>query len=551
VLPQIVSQIANAKKQQEEARSRRLDLQIKYTQADPEIQALLKQNPDFVREVSGRADESPLMKFVHRNKPLPNLPVRDLTTDELAERRKRLVDTESAIQNQDRVSQLMDATKQEMQLAGIKLDAIKRVTGVTDNQAVLDKLPAEDVTIQDYVVGLGVNVEEASRLYVAKKHPDLVEQMTQYAAGVGPEVVNLNRSKYFKQCTDDFGVANQNCLLFSDALAENNPSKLAKITDLGMKTLAYQKYKQDQLEAIQTMQRFQVAHQETIGTTALRIMEQNPAVDPALAHDMSRRLTEGTPLTKEQEVLGLDWAKLKAESAAATARKIQYDSEVAPLNGLSNALDQNLKILQQAAGASGGGISADMQKLSYEQVQKIAPELAKRVAKQYGLVDPAGKKPVPGWFQTYVVDYLKGAAGLAKSVTASDTPVPYTSPSGSVIRTAAKDAGIAFSAGLDAAVSAISGAVRIPGGPSESQLAWTIGKAFMTPEGKKAPAVKAPALSQDETTHLENLTREITMHLSDPNTPVTVLQAESDVLDLLQDIKDGKRPYTDLFNVKP
>jgi hypothetical protein len=87
-LPALVSSITAAMRQKREDEAKRAELKMAFDNATPEEQMRMKSNPDFVKALDGRLN---IQKWLHKGK-APDLPIRDLTPEELLARQKLRTD---------------------------------------------------------------------------------------------------------------------------------------------------------------------------------------------------------------------------------------------------------------------------------------------------------------------------------------------------------------------------------------------------------------------------------------------------------------------------
>lgn len=547
VLPSVIGQITQAQQRAREQELLRLQLRMKYTEADPEIQQLLRSDPEFVTQLTGKKNPRPDQ--------IP--PVRDLTATELQERRQRNLEEQKTIFETERLNADVLRLRQDYALTGRKLKAWEKI----------DNIPTDQLTLLDFIeAGAGETPEERAQAFVSKKYPEYADQIAQLRAGAGPEVERFRTNEAAQKVFELTGKLGPNEMAYAEAVGKNDLNEIQKLADGRLKTRAFYEYELEQKRDAEAVRRAQEGHKETIGAAAQRIIEQNPTVPLVMAQDMAKRLMEGKELTAEQAKMSIDWAGLKAETAAETLRKIRYDLDENK-NGapeLKSLIDQHLRILAQEE-----GVDPEIKKWSGEQITKLMPELAKRVAQSVGLpppqITPAEKGSDKFWGPDPVMSLIWGAVGLGMELALPPgAPSSGTAPQSSapvernpaVLRTGMDSPGmraIAISArdvigslqNLGKTISpALEGAL-LKLDEARRMLGTTPGQIRQQGTPVKGPK---PRLSEDQQVHMQNLALKVSEITADPNVSPQIKMKMGELLDLVEAVEKGERPFTDLFS---
>lgn len=537
-LPYILHGLQQTMRTMEEQRLRRLEMREKYRLAHPEIQALLRTDEKWMKEMLGK----PYSRAPLKQSELPA--IRDLTGEELAERQSRSLEM---MERSGRINQTAAQTEeihQRVRMTGTKEQARERITKGGD--------PSK-LSLLDFIVGeMGETPEERVQAYVSTKWPEYADPLARMRAGVGPEVEASRANEAAKWYSETFGRLDTAGMEYADAVSKNSMDAITKLQDPKLRTLAYRQYER-QLEAdADTMKRAQMARQEWIGTAAQRILEQNPSVSLTIARDMATRLAEGKPFTADQMKLDMDWAGIKAQTSLDEARRLRFETEekMSGVTGIRQQIELQLRVLAQQEGVE---VPSEVSQIASDDLRRLMPELSKRVAKLFGLPEPKpsvddDKWP---WLPDPVMSLIMGTMGFTNEVTKSSempTGQPWQSPSATVLKTMFKDAGIVLSAGLEAVVKVASTPAATTKG-----LATNIEAAFLTPAGRKTPdtVVKPsvmPKLSPEQDIHIQNLSTEIARIMSDPNAPPMLKQGLLPTIDVIEAVLKGERPFSDLIN---
>lgn len=551
VLPSILRSVVYAKQKMEEDRLRRLELRMKYASATPELQLLMISDTEFQKELTGKR------KPVSADLPA----IRDLTPDELQERRNRQLEEQKTSAEIKRLDQDTLRLQQDYELTKRKLTAWGKI----------DNIPPDQLTLLDFIeAGAGETPEERAQAFVSKKWPQYADQIAQMRAGAGPEIERARTNAAAQDIFEKVGKLGPDEMAYAEAVGKNDLAGIQKLADGRLKTLAFRQFEQQQKRDGEAVRRANEAHQEAIGSAAQRIIEQNPTIDLAMAQDMAKRLMNGKPLTSEQARASINWAALKAETALETSRKLAYEQgqERSGTTELKSLIDEHLKILSQEE-----GVDPDVKKWSGEQVKVLMPELAKRVAKQIGLPEPqTGQNPKDDKYWGYdpVMATIWGALGLGKSLissTGGEAPVA-PAPAGPemkgplkpgdlslrsligapdverAIAISARDAigalqnlGKTVSPGLEAALRAV----------DSLRKNAVMGDELISSTRPVEGAARKTGLSEEQKVHLQNLGLEAVKTTADPSVPLPVKVKMGELLDLLESVDKGERPFSDLL----
>jgi hypothetical protein len=556
---------------------------------------LLAKDPDFIQGITGKRPKkqkavSGIDAFVQSQdsykeqgfgrapKRIPGkaptteagLPIRDLTPEEVTSRKR-------AQQELKLGDQALKKNELDIQAAEMMYKESQRKITAYEK---IDRIPAEQLTLMDFAIAYPDKTwEERAALFTEKRYPGLSDKIAQLKTGAGPEVDRINIRAAFEECTERFGKADKDCFAYSEAVGTNNLDKLEKLTNRGMKTLAYKNFELNTRQVNDAAKRLDQARNETIANAAMRIIDDDPRIPMSVARGMATNLVNGKPFTAEENKWDINRAALKTEMTRMTSAKLIMDLEekTSGIEGLKSIIDQHLKVVAQE-----NGVPADVKKLSTEQLQKLMPELTKRVTAHFGIPAGALEKDEGGFF-TGVKNFIYASVGLASDLGGTagwvsgveenltnrvneavyevetrditNRALRNTGHSGAVreqfgdsavmiganaINTL-KSLGKSISAGLETSLRAVDNFRKAAEGlgVTDAQL--------------KTPAISKPGsfkLDADQTTHLQNVTLEVTNQLRDRSLPLSTVNALSKLLDMIEDAEKGKIPFTAVIDAR-
>jgi hypothetical protein len=578
-LAQMLLTVRQTLQQQAEQKYNRMQLRMKYNELSPEQQALLAKDPDFIQGITGKRPKkqkevSGIDAFVQSQdsyaeqgfgkapKRIPgkaptasmSLPIRDLTPEEVTSRKRAQQELklgEQALQKND-----LDIKAAEL----MHKESLRKIAAYEK----IDKIPVEQLTLMDFAVAYPDKTwDERAALFTEKRYPGLSDKIAQLKTGAGPEVDRINIRAAFEECTNRFGKADKDCFAYSEAVGTNNLDKLEKLTNRGMKTLAYKNFELNTRQVNEGAKQLEQTKNVTITNAAMRIIDDDPRIPMNVARSMATKLVNGQPFGPEENKWDVNRAALKAEMTRMTTAKLMIDMEeqTSGIKGLQSIIDQHLKVVAQET-----GVPADVKKLSTEQLEKLMPELTKRVTAHFGIPAGAVEKDEGGFFSG-VYNFIRASVGLASDLGGSQSWIQgveenvragrnemfseLTRPAleslhevpliGAAAVNTLKNLGKAPSAALEAALKSVD---------NFRKAAEGLG---VTKDQMKMPPIAKPGsfkLDADQTTHLQNVTLEVTNQLRDRSLPLSTVNALSKLLDMIEDAEKGKIPFTAVIDAR-